>query len=313
LLDQVRDALRVRHYAIRTEQAYLDWITRFILFHQKRHPREMGAPEIEAFLSHLALKRNVAASTQNQARSALLFLYRHVLHRKSLALDNVVQASKPQRLPTVLTRQEAQQVIGQLTGLHQLMAKLLYGSGLRLLECLRLRVKDIDFAKRQIIVRQGKGDKDRVTLLPASLIQPLQVHLAAVKLRHADDLAKGYGAVYLPYALAEKYPNAPTEWGWQYVFPADQLSLDPRSGQTRRHHYLESTLQKAVRQAVLRTGIPKPVSCHTFRHCFATHLLESGYDIRTVQELLGHKDVATTMIYTHVLNHGPLAVRSPLD
>jgi integron integrase len=313
LLDQVRDALRLRHYAIRTEQSYLDWIKRFILFHHKRHPNSMGVPEIEAFLSHLALQRNVAASTQNQARSALLFLYRHVLHQESLALDNVVQANKPQRLPSVLTRQEVQQVMEQLTGLHRLMAQLLYGSGLRLLECLRLRVKDIEFAKHQLIVREGKGDKDRVTLLPTSLIRPLEVQLAAVKLRHAADLAKGYGAVYLPYALAAKYPNAPTEWGWQYVFPADKLSVDPRSGQTRRHHYLESTLQKAVHQAALRTGIPKPISPHTFRHSFATHLLEAGYDIRTVQELLGHEDVATTMIYTHVLNKGPLGVRSPLD
>lgn len=313
LLDQVRDALRVRHYAIRTEQAYLDWIKRFILFHHKRHPRQMGAPEIEAFLSHLALDRNVAASTQNQARSALLFLYRHVLQQESLALDNVVQATKPQRLPTVLTRDEVQQVIDQLTGVHQLMVKLLYGSGLRLLECLRLRVKDIDFSKRQLIVREGKGDKDRVSLLPSTLVRPLEAQLASTKLLHEADLGKGYGEVYLPYALAEKYPNAPKEWAWQYVFPADKLSIDPRSNKIRRHHYLESTLQKAVRQAALRTGIPKPISCHTFRHSFATHLLEAGYDIRTVQELLGHEDVSTTMIYTHVLNKGPLGVRSPLD
>jgi integron integrase len=302
LLDQVRDLLRLRHYAIRTEQAYLDRIKRFILFHNKRHPREMGVTEIEAFLTYLALQRNVAASTQNQARSALLFLYRHVLHQDLPALDKVVQANRPERLPTVLTREEVQQVIDQVNGTHQLMVKLLYGSGLRLLECLRLRVKDIDFAKRQIMVREGKGDKDRVTMLPATLIHPLQRHLATVKLLHTQDLAKGYGAVYLPYALAVKYPNAPTEWAWQYIFPADKHSVDPRSGQTRRHHYLESTLQKAVRQAALRTGIPKPISCHTFRHSFATHLLEAGYDIRTVQELLGHADVATTMIYTHVLN-----------
>lgn len=313
LLDQLRDALRVRHYSIRTEQAYLDWVVRFIRFHNKRHPRELGAPEIEAFLSHLALKRNVAASTQNQARSALLFLYRHVLHQESLALDNVVQATKPQRLPTVLTREEVQHLIDQLTGVHQLMAQLLYGSGLRLLECLRLRVKDIDFAKRQIIVREGKGDKDRVTLLPTKLIRPLEVQLASAKLLHEADLAKGYGEVYLPSALAEKYPNAPREWIWQYLFPAEKLSTDPRSGKIRRHHYLESTLQKAVHQAALRTAIPKRISCHTLRHSFATHLLEAGYDIRTVQELLGHEDVSTTMIYTHVLNQGPLGVRSPLD
>jgi len=313
LLDQVRDALRVRHYALRTEQAYLDWIKRFILFHRKRHTREMGASEIEAFLAHLALERNVAASTQNQARSALLFLYRHVLQQEDLVLDQIVQANKPRRLPTVLTRDEVKQVLDQLDGVHLLMVKLLYGSGLRLLECLRLRVKDVDFAQGQILVREGKGDKDRITMLPSTLVEPLQIHLATVKLRHTADLAKGYGAVYLPYALAEKYPNAATEWSWQYLFPADKLSVDPRSTVTRRHHYLESTLQKAVHQAALRTNIPKRISCHTFRHSFATHLLEAGYDIRTVQELLGHEDVATTMIYTHVLNKGPFAVRSPLD
>jgi integron integrase len=313
LLDQVREAIRLRHYSIRTEQAYLDWIKRFIFFHNKRHPNQMGPAEIEAFLSHLALQRNVAPSTQNQARSALLFLYRHVLRRESILLDDVVQASKPQRLPTVLTRQEVHQVIDQLSGVHKLMVQLLYGSGLRLLECLRLRVKDIDLARGEIVVREGKGAKDRVTMLPTSLIQPLQAHLAAVKVLHEADLAKGYGEVYLPYALAEKYPQAAQEWAWQYLFPAEKFSTDPRSGLTRRHHYNESTLQKAVRQAALRTRIPKPISCHTFRHSFATHLLEAGYDIRTVQELLGHKDVKTTMIYTHVLNRGPLAVRSPLD
>jgi integron integrase len=313
LLDQVREAIRLRHYSIRTEQAYLDWIKRYIFFHNKRHPNQMGPAEIEAFLSHLALQRNVAPSTQNQARSALLFLYRHVLRRESILLDDVVQASKPQRLPTVLTRQEVHQVIDQLSGVHKLMVQLLYGSGLRLLECLRLRVKDIDLARGEIVVREGKGAKDRVTMLPTSLIQPLQAHLAAVKVLHEADLAKGYGEVYLPYALAEKYPQAAQEWAWQYLFPAEKFSTDPRSGLTRRHHYNESTLQKAVRQAALRTRIPKPISCHTFRHSFATHLLEAGYDIRTVQELLGHKDVKTTMIYTHVLNRGPLAVRSPLD
>ncbi len=312
LLDQVRDVLRLKHYAIRTEDAYVDWIRRFILFHNKRHPAEMGAAEINAFLTHLAVKENVAASTQNQALAALLFLYREVLHQ-DLGPIEPVHAQKPQHLPVVLTREEVRLILANMTGIHQLMAKLLYGTGMRLMECVRLRVKDIDFARREILIRDGKGEKDRVTMLPESLIAPLQEHLQQVKALHERDLAAGYGAVYMPYALERKYPNAAKEWGWQYVFPAANLSVDPRSGVTRRHHIDESGLQKAVRAAVQKTGIAKPASCHTFRHSFATHLLESGQDIRTVQELLGHKDVKTTMIYTHVLNRGPFGVRSPLD
>jgi integron integrase len=313
LLDQVRDALRLKHYSIHTEESYLAWIKRYILFHHKRHPQDMGGPEIEAFLTYLAVQENIAASTQNQALSAILFLYREVLRQELDFPIEAIRAKKPKRLPVVLTKEETVRVIRHLSGIHQLMVKLLYGSGLRLMECVRLRVKDVDFAQRQIIVRDGKGDKDRVTMLPESLIQPLQVHLQQVKTLHEDDLANGYGAVYLPFALERKYPNASREWGWQYVFPARSLSVDPRSGVTRRHHLDESSLQKAVKRAVQAAGIVKPASCHTFRHCFATHLLESGYDIRTVQELLGHKDVSTTMIYTHVLNRGGLAVRSPLD
>jgi integron integrase len=312
LLDQVRDALRLKHYSIRTENSYVDWIRRYILFHHKRHPAEMGAAEIEAFLTHLAVEEHVAASTQNQALSALLFLYREVLHQDLGPID-ALRARKPKRLPTVLTRDEVQRLIAQMSGTHQLMAKLLYGSGLRLMECLRLRVKDVDFTMRTITVRDGKGGQDRVTILPDSLIPPLQEHLQAVKALHDQDLAQGYGAVYLPDALERKYPNANKEWGWQYLFPATRLSVDPRSGAVRRHHLDESGLQKAIRQAARRAGISKPVSPHTLRHSFATHLLQAGYDIRTVQELLGHKDVKTTMIYTHVLQRGGLAVRSPLD
>jgi len=312
LLDRVRDAIRVKHYSIRTEQAYVSWIKRYIYFHDVRHPAEMGAPEVEAFLTHLAVNENVAASTQNQALSALLFLYREVLHQDLGPID-ALRAKKPKRLPTVLTKDEIRRVLDHLSSTHQLMAKLLYGSGLRLMECLRLRVKDVDFAQRQIIVRNGKGEKDRVTMLPESLVAPLQDHLRFVERLHQEDLAKGFGAVYLPYALERKYPNANREWIWQYVFPSRRLSVDPRSGVVRRHHLHESGLQKAVRAAARTAEIPKKVSCHTFRHSFATHLLEAHYDIRTVQELLGHKDVKTTMIYTHVLNRGPLAVRSPLD
>jgi integron integrase len=313
LLDQVREAIRVKHYSIRTEEAYVNWIKRYIFFHHKRHPREMGVAEIEAFLTHLAVDQHVAASTQNQALHALLFLYREVLKIDLERPVDAVRAKRPKRLPTVLTKAEVRQVLESMSGTHQLMAKLLYGSGLRLMECLRLRVKDLDFAQRQIIVRNGKGHKDRVTMLPESLIPDLQRHLHHVKLIHEEDLAKGYGSVYLPDALERKYPNANREWLWQYVFPATQLSKDPRSGEMRRHHLHESSLQKAVRQAARLAGIPKRVTCHTFRHSFATHLLEDGYDIRTVQELLGHEDVKTTMIYTHVLNRGGLAVRSPLD
>ncbi|HUT16358.1 MAG TPA: integron integrase [Anaerolineae bacterium] len=312
LLDQVCDAIRLKHYSYRTEQAYVGWIKRYIHFHDVRHPSEMGAPEVEAFLTHLAVKENVAASTQNQALSALLFLYREVLHRDLGPVD-ALRAKRPKRLPTVLTKDETLRLIGCLSGTHQLMAKLIYGSGVRLMECLRLRVKDLEFDRRALIIRDGKGAQDRVTVLPDSLIPLLKEHLQRVKALHEQDLAQGYGAVYLPDALARKYPNADREWGWQYVFPASSLSQDPRSGITRRHHLHESSLQKAVKEAARLAGIVKPVGPHTLRHCFATHLLESHYDIRTVQELLGHKDVKTTMIYTHVLNRGGLAVRSPLD
>jgi len=312
LLDRMRDSLRTQHYSIRTENAYVDWARRFILFHGKRHPKDMGQAEVQAFLTHLAVEQHVAASTQNQALSALLYLYRNVLEKPLEAVD-VVRARKPQRLPVVLTKAEAQRVIGAMSGVNQLMARLLYGSGLRLMECLRLRVKDIDFEQRAITVRDGKGGKDRLTLLPESIIAPLRDHLTHVRHLHASDLKAGFGAVYLPDALERKYPNASREWAWQYVFPAKSLSTDPRTGVNRRHHLDESGLQRAVRRAAQLVGLDKPVSCHTFRHSFATHLLEAGYDIRTVQELLGHKDVKTTMIYTHVLNRGPKAVRSPLD
>ena len=312
LLNQVRDAIRVKHYSYRTEQAYVGWIKRYIYFHDERHPSEMGAPEVEAFLTHLVVEGNVAASTQNQALSALLFLYRKVLHQDLGPVD-ALRAKRPKRLPTVLTKEETLRLIACLTGTHRLMAKLIYGSGMRLMECLRLRVKDLEFERRAIIVRDGKGAQDRVTVLPDRLILLLQEHLQRVKALHEQDLARGYGAVYLPDALARKYPSAHKEWIWQYVFPANRLSVDPRSGVVRRHHLHESSLQKAVKEAARLAGIVKPVSPHTLRHCFATHLLESHCDIRTVQELLGHKDVKTTMIYTHVLNQGGLAVRSPLD
>jgi len=313
LLDQVRETIRLKHYSIRTEEAYVRWIKRYILYHDKRHPKDMGTPEIEAFLTHLAVDQKVAASTQNQALNAILFLYREVLEQDLTGRINAIRAKRPKRLPTVLSREEAHRVLNAMSGTPQLIAKLLYGSGLRLMEAIRLRVKDLDFAQHQIIVRDGKGEKDRVTVLPDSLITPLQEHLQRVKLIHQRDLAKGYGSVYLPYALARKYPNADREWIWQYVFPATTLSKDPRTGIMRRHHVSESSVQKAIRKAARLAGINKRVTPHTLRHSFATHLLEAGYDIRTVQELLGHKDVRTTMIYTHVLNRGPMAVRSPLD
>jgi integron integrase len=313
LLDQVSDAIRLKHYSYRTEQTYKEWIKRYILFHNKRHPSEMGAAEIQAFLSYLATQKNIAASTQNQALSAILFLYRHVLLKPIDIPTDLIRAEKSKTLPTVLTHAEALAVIQEMKGPAQLMAKLLYGGGLRLMECLRLRVKDLDFGHHQLIVRDGKGEDDRLTVLPDSLITDLQRHLQGVKVLHQKDLKAGYGEVYLPYALARKYPNAAREWTWQYVFPALSLSTDPVSKKTMRHHADPSVLQKAVRQAAKVAGIDKPVSPHTFRHSFATHLLQNGYDIRTVQELLGHKDVKTTMIYTHVLNRGGLAVKSPLD
>ena len=313
LLDQVRDACRLKHYSRRTEDTYVDWIKRYILFHQKRYPGEMGLVEIEQFLTHLAVDLNVAASTQNQAYSAILFLYRYVLHIDLPDTLNAVRAKKPKRLPVVLTRDEVRCVIDQLDGTPKLMVQLLYGSGLRLNECVRLRVKDLDFIQKQILIREAKGNADRVTMLPASLIEPLQAHLRRVRQLHTQDLKAGYGSVYLPTAFDHKYPNAATAWSWQYLFPSNRLSKDPQTGLTRRHHASDSGLQKIVATAAKRAGLTKPIGPHTFRHSFATHLLESGYDIRTVQELLGHKDVKTTMIYTHVLNRGGLAVRSPLD
>ena len=313
LLDQLSEALRTKHYSYRTEETYIDWVRRFILFHNKQHPETMGAAEIRAFLAHLATDRKVAASTQNQALSAILFLYREVLH-KEIETILLTNAKRPERLPTVLNRDEVVRILAQLTGTHKLMTQLLYGSGLRLMECVRLRVKDLDFEYKTITVRDGKGEKDRITPMPDSLIQPLQRQLERVRLLHEEDLAAGFGSVYLPNALDHKYPNAATELTWQYIFPAPKCSLDPRSpGIMRRHHLEPSGLQRSVKDAARKTGIHKRVTCHTFRHSFATHLLQNGYDIRTVQELLGHKDVRTTMIYTHVLQRGGLAVKSPLD
>ncbi len=313
LLDQVRYLIRTRHYSIRTEEAYTYWIRHYILFHGKQHPAGLGPDEINAFLSHLAVDRNVTASTQRQAASAILFLYRDVLGKKIDWIDNVEQAKRSLHIPVVFTRIEANDVLQRLEGTRWLMASLLYGCGLRLMECVRLRVKDIDFGYKQIVVRDGKGAKDRVTMLPQPLIDPLRDHLKKVRALHQRDLREGFGRVHLPFALAKKYPNADLEFGWQYVFPAAKRSIDPRSGKQRRHHLSETVLQRAVRQAVRDAGISKPASCHTFRHSFATHLLEAGYDIRTVQELLGHKHVSTTMIYTHVLNRGGKGVRSPLE
>ncbi|RIK34214.1 MAG: integron integrase [Chloroflexi bacterium] len=313
LLDQVRDAIRLKGYSIRTENSYVDWIERYIRFHKLRHPREMNTPEVEAFLTWLAVDQSVAPPTQNQALSALLFLYRQVLQVELTGPIDAIRARKDRRLPTVLTKDEVQQLFDQMAGLHQLMAQLLYGSGIRIMECIRLRIQDLDFARQQILVRDTKGNEDRVTLLPQRLVPAIQRHLHEVKRLHDKDLAQGNGAVYLPYALARKYPNAAREWRWQYLFPAERLSVDPRSNTIRRHHMDEGGLQKAVRCAAQAANIDKHVTPHTLRHSFATHLLEAGYDIRTVQELLGHKDVKTTMIYTHVLSKGPLAVRSPLD
>jgi integron integrase len=313
LLDQVREVLRKRHYSIRTEQAYVDWIKRYIFFHEKRHPLEMGAQEISRFLTYLATKRNVAASTQNQALNAIVFLYKQVLQKEIGDLGPTERAKKPERLPTVMSREEAGRLLAAMTGIHQLMAKLLYGCGLRLMECVRLRIKDVDFDQNQIIVRDGKGMKDRVTMLPEQLKPLLAEQIKRVCILHEQDLRNGLGEVYLPYALERKYPHAAREINWQYVFPADRISVDPRSGRRRRHHVGEDGLQREVQRAARTAGFTKPVSPHTFRHSFATHLLEAGYDIRTVQELLGHKDVSTTMIYTHVMKRGGMGVKSPLD
>jgi len=313
LLDRTRDVLRLKHYSLRTERSYCDWIKRFIRFHGLRHPSEMGAEEVAQFLTHLARVGNVASSTQDQALSAILFLYQQVLKCEVGWIEQVERAKKPKRVPTVLSREEVERVLACLRGTPKLMASLLYGSGLRLMECVRLRVKDVDFAYARITVRDAKGGKDRVTMLPVNLATGLQRHLLKVKSLHEQDLEEGAGEVYLPYALERKYPNATRAWPWQYVFPSSRLSIDPRTGKERRHHMNENVLQTALKEAVCRSGLTKPASCHTLRHSFATHLLENGYDIRTVQELLGHKDVSTTMIYTHVLNRPGLGIRSPLD
>ena len=313
LLDQVRALIRMKHYSIRTEEAYLSWIKRFILFHDKRHPKDMGQKEIEAFLTHLAVNRKVAASTQNQAFNAILFLYDQVLHLDTFGSINAMRAKQPERLPVVLSPYEVFSIIDAMSGVHQLIVKIIYGAGLRGIECLRLRVKDIDFERNEILVRRGKGQKDRVTMLPVDLHEPLQKQLRYTKKLHDMDLSHGFGSVYLPFALSVKYKNADKEWKWQYIFPSTTLSVDPRSGIKRRHHIHLNSLNQAVKKATAIAGVSKQVSTHAFRHSFATHLLEDGYDIRTIQELLGHKDVKTTQIYTHVLNRGGNAVRSPLD
>ena len=313
LIEEVRRKLRTRHYSLRTEQAYVGWIRRFILANGKRHPDEMGEVEVERFLSTLATEGDVAAGTQNQALSALLFLYRHVLRVDLPWMATVVRAKRPRRVPTVLSRDEVQRLLAAMDGRTWLLASLLYGTGMRLLECLRLRVKDIDFARNAIVVRDGKGGKDRHTVLPRKLVDPLQREVERARLLHQQDLAAGFGEVWLPHALARKYPNAPRAFGWQYVFAATKLAPDPRGGKKRRHHFDDAVLSRAIKRACQLAAIAKPVSAHTLRHSFATHMIEAGYDIRTVQELLGHKDVATTQIYTHVLNRGAGGVLSPLD
>lgn len=313
LVSVVRERLRLKHYSLRTEQSYVGWIRRFIRYHGRRHPREMGAAEVEAFLTSLAVDRKVSAATQNQALAALLFLYREVLAVDLPWLDGITRAKRQEHVPVVLSRAEVDRLFSQLEGTHRLMARLLYGTGMRLMECVRLRVKDADFDRGEITVRGGKGAKDRVTVLPASLVAPLRDHLTWVLALWEDDRRDGRPAVAMPAALEYKYPNAGREWGWFWVFPARGLSRDPRSGTVRRHHTHEQALQRAIKRAVRAAGIAKPASTHSLRHSFATHLLESGYDIRTVQELLGHSDVSTTMIYTHVLNRGGRGVLSPID
>lgn len=313
LYDRIIEILRVRHYSRRTEEAYVHWIRRYIEFHHHAHPRQLAQGDVNRFLTHLAVKEHVAASTQNQALSAILFLYEHVLAQPLDRIQGVVRARRPKRLPVVLTVDEVSRIMAQLAGDKWLIAMLLYGGGLRLLEALRLRVKDLDFERGEITVREGKGDKDRVTTMPRVVVHPLRDHLRRVEIIHQQDLADGYGRVELPYALARKYPNANREWCWQYVFPQERRWINPRTGEQGRHHVHESLVQKAVKQAAHKAKLTKRVTSHTFRHSFATHLLADGYDIRTVQELLGHSDVKTTMIYTHVLNRGGRGVRSPAD
>ncbi len=313
LLDQVRDAIRRKHYSLRTEDSYVHWIKRFIYFHDKRHPRDLGETEVTTFLNYLARERNVASSTQNQALSAVLFLYKEVLGTPLAWLDGLDRAKRPARVPSVLTAAEVQRLLARLEGTKWLIASLLYGAGLRLRECLKLRVKDVEFSYRQLLIRDAKGARDRVTILPEAVIEPLKAHLVRAKALHEADLAAGYGDVEMPDALARKYPRAAYEWGWKFVFPSRKLSTDPRTGVIRRHHVYDDVPGRAVKQAARDAGITKHVSCHTLRHSFATHLLENGYDIRTVQELLGHASVETTMIYTHVMNKGGRGVRSPLD
>lgn len=322
LLEQFKEALRNCHYSARTEETYLKWVRQFIRHHNPdidkgqvaRHPRDMGIAEINEFITHIVSQKNIAASTQNQALSAILFLYRHVLN---VQLEEValapIRPTRPKRIPTVLSKDEVKKTIAQMTGIHKLITQVMYGGGLRLMEVIRLRVKDLDFANHQVIIRDGKGENDRITTFPDLLLEPLRLHLKQIKAQHDQDLSLGLGTVHLPYALEKKYPNANREFAWQYVFPAPDFSMDPATGIKQRHHINETGLQKAVKQAAKLAKIDKPVSPHTFRHSFATHLLQNGYDIRTVQELLGHKDVKTTMIYTHVLQRGGLAVKSPLD
>ena len=313
LLDQVRDVMRLKHYAFRTELSYISWIRRFVLFHQKRHPKDMGEREVEAFLTWLAVEKNVAKSTQNQAFNALIFLYRQVLKRPLEGRVDAVRSRKKQRLPVVMSKEEAHRVLSAMNGTTQLMTKLFYGSGLRLMECIRLRVKDIDFELNEIRVHSGKGDRDRLVPLPESIKTALKTHIERIKLIHEHDLAEGNGEVYLPQALARKYPNAGKEWEWQYVFPSSKISRDPRKNVIRRHHMDPSSLDRAIKRAVKLAGVTKRITSHTFRHSFATHLLQTGTDIRTIQSLLGHNDVSTTMIYTHVLRQGGQGVKSPLD
>jgi len=313
LAGRLRDALRVRHYSIRTEEAYVDWVSRFVAFHSGRAPAEFGALEIEAFITHLAVDRNVSQSTQTQAICALVFLYKNVLMQEVGDFSSAMRSSKPKKMPVVLSVDETRAVLMHLEGVYRLVGELMYGTGMRLLEALRLRVKDIDFDRHMIFIRDGKGQKDRGALLPSRLVSALREHLIAVKTQHEDDLRKGLGTVHLPYALEQKYPGANKRWCWQYAFPAAGFSTDPRSGLRQRHHLAETGLQRAIASAAKKAGVDKPVHSHTLRHSFATHLLDSGTDIRTVQELLGHSNVNTTMIYTHVLDRGPFGVKSPLD